>query len=120
MLTFQDLILTLQQFWAKRGCVVQQPYDSSMGAGTFHPATFLRVLDDMREANIDILTIGQYLRPSAKHHPVMKYWSPEEFDELKYLAEKKGFGMVASGPLVRSSFHADEVFQGLKLSSKKR
>jgi len=46
VLTFQDLILTLQQFWAKRGCVVQQPYDSSMGAGTFHPATFLRVLDD--------------------------------------------------------------------------
>ncbi len=75
----------------------------------------LQVLDDMREANIDILTIGQYLRPSAKHHPVMKYWTPEEFDELKYLAEKKGFGMVASGPLVRSSFHADEVFQSLKL-----
>ena len=46
MLTFQDLILTLQQFWARQGCVVQQPYDSSMGAGTFHPATFLRVLDD--------------------------------------------------------------------------
>ena len=46
MLTFQDLILTLQQFWAKQGCVIQQPYDSSMGAGTFHPATFLRVLDD--------------------------------------------------------------------------
>jgi len=45
-LTFQDLILTLQQFWAARGCVLQQPYDSSMGAGTFHPATFLRVLDD--------------------------------------------------------------------------
>ena len=45
MLTFQDLIFTLQQFWAKQGCVVQQPYDSSMGAGTFHPATFLRVLD---------------------------------------------------------------------------
>ena len=77
----------------------------------------LQVLDDMREANIDILTIGQYLRPSEKHHPVMKYWSPEEFDDFKYIAEKKGFGMVASGPLVRSSFHADEVFQGLKLSS---
>ncbi|MDX8397895.1 MAG: glycine--tRNA ligase subunit alpha [Mariprofundaceae bacterium] len=46
MLTFQDLIMTLQQFWAKQGCVVQQPYDSSMGAGTFHPATFMRVLDD--------------------------------------------------------------------------
>jgi len=75
----------------------------------------LQVLDDMREANIDILTIGQYLRPSEKHHPVMKYWTPEEFDDFKYLAEKKGFGMVASGPLVRSSFHADVVFQALKL-----
>jgi len=75
----------------------------------------LQVMDDMREAGIDILTIGQYLRPSPKHHPVMKYWTPEEFDELKYLAEKKGFGMVASGPLVRSSFHADEVFAALKL-----
>ncbi|MDQ6952116.1 MAG: lipoyl synthase [Mariprofundaceae bacterium] len=75
----------------------------------------LQVMDDMREAGIDILTIGQYLRPSEKHHPVMKYWTPEEFDELKYLAEKKGFGMVASGALVRSSFHADEVFQALKL-----
>jgi len=75
----------------------------------------LQVMDDMREADIDILTIGQYLRPSEKHHPVIKYWSPEEFDELKYLAEKKGFGMVASGPLVRSSFHADEVFAALRL-----
>ncbi len=45
-MTFQELLLTLQQFWAKQGCVVQQPYDSAMGAGTFHPATFLRVLDD--------------------------------------------------------------------------
>jgi len=75
----------------------------------------LQVLDDMREAGIDILTIGQYLRPSEQHHPVMKYWTPEEFEELKYLAEKKGFGMVASGALVRSSFHADEVFEALKL-----
>lgn len=80
----------------------------------------LQVMDDMREAGIDILTIGQYLRPSEKHHPVMKYWTPEEFDELKYLAEKKGFGMVASGPLVRSSFHADEVFAALKLKNAAR
>ncbi|MDQ6951229.1 MAG: lipoyl synthase [Mariprofundales bacterium] len=75
----------------------------------------LQVLDDLREAGVDILTIGQYLRPSEKHHPVMRYWEPEAFDELKYLAEKRGFGMVASGPLVRSSFHADRVFQMLKL-----
>jgi len=77
----------------------------------------LQVLDDLREAGIDILTIGQYLRPGPEHHPVMKYWSPEEFDELKYLAEKKGFGMVASGPLIRSSFHADEVYRALKLKA---
>ncbi|RMH60715.1 MAG: lipoyl synthase [Zetaproteobacteria bacterium] len=74
----------------------------------------LQVLDDLREAGVDILTIGQYLRPSPKHHPVMRYWTPEAFEELKYLAEKMGFGMVASGPLVRSSFHAEDVFQALK------
>jgi len=74
----------------------------------------LQVLDDLHEAGVDILTIGQYLRPGIRHHPVMKYWSPEEFEELKYLAEKKGFGIVASGPLVRSSFHAEDVFQGLR------
>ncbi len=80
----------------------------------------LQVMDDLREAGVDILTIGQYLRPSVKHHPVMKYWSPDEFAELKYLAEKKGFGMVSSGPLVRSSFHADEVFNALYLAQKHR
>ncbi len=79
----------------------------------------LQVLDDMREADIDILTIGQYLRPSVNHHPVMKYWAPEEFEDLKYIAEKKGFGMVASGPLVRSSFHAEDVFKALKLKKRR-
>ncbi|MDX8410135.1 MAG: lipoyl synthase [Mariprofundales bacterium] len=74
----------------------------------------LQVLDDLREAGVDILTIGQYLRPSERHHPVMRYWEPEAFEELKYMAEKRGFGMVASGPLVRSSFHADAVFQALR------
>ena len=75
----------------------------------------LQVLDDMREADVDILTVGQYLRPSPGHHPVVRYWTPEEFEDLKYLAEKKGFGMVAAGPLVRSSFHAEDVFRALKL-----
>ena len=75
----------------------------------------LQVLDDMREAGVDILTVGQYLRPSVNHHPVMRYWTPEEFEDLKYLAEKKGFGMVAAGPLVRSSFHAEDVFKALRL-----
>ncbi len=74
----------------------------------------LQVLDDLREAGVDILTMGQYLRPGVKYHPVMKYWTPEAFEDLKYLAEKKGFGIVASGPLVRSSFHAEDVFRRLR------
>jgi len=74
----------------------------------------LQVLDDLRAADVDMLTIGQYLQPSAKHYPVVEYWTPEAFDDLKYLAEKKGFGMVASGPLVRSSFHAEDLFDALK------
>ncbi len=74
----------------------------------------LQVLDDLHEVDVDILTIGQYLRPSVRHHPVMKYWTPEEFKDLKYLAEKKGFSIVASGALVRSSFHAEDVFQRLR------
>jgi lipoic acid synthetase len=74
----------------------------------------LQVLDDLREADVDILTIGQYLRPSPSHHPVIRYWKPAEFDELRYLAERKGFRMVASGPLVRSSFHAEDVFRSMR------
>jgi len=73
----------------------------------------LQVLDDLREAGVDILTVGQYLRPGARHHPVHRYWTPEEFDDIKYLAEARGFAMVASGPLVRSSFHAGDVFQSM-------
>jgi len=74
----------------------------------------LQVLDDLREADVDILTVGQYLRPSARHHPVLRYWTPEEFDDIKYLAEARGFAMVASGPLVRSSFHAGDIFRSMR------
>ncbi len=74
----------------------------------------LQVLDDLRTADVDMLTIGQYLSPGKQHHPVKRYWTPEEFDELKYLAEKKGFAMVASAPLVRSSFHAEDAFKAAR------
>ena len=63
---------------------------------------------DLRAANCDLLTIGQYLRPSQKHAPVTKWYTPEEFDELRMEGEALGFHHVASGPLVRSSYHADE------------
>ena len=70
----------------------------------------LQVMDDLRFADVDFLTIGQYLQPSTKHHPLDRYYEPEEFDELKTIAESKGFLLVSSSPLTRSSYHADEDF----------
>ncbi|MDD9912777.1 MAG: lipoyl synthase [Alphaproteobacteria bacterium] len=74
----------------------------------------LQVMDDMRSAGVDFLTIGQYLRPSLRHYPVMEYVTPEQFEDYERQAKLKGFLMVASGPLVRSSFHADQYFAELK------
>ena len=74
----------------------------------------LQVMDDLRSANVDFLTIGQYLQPSVKHHPLDRYYKPEEFDELKTIAESKGFLLVSSSPLTRSSYHADEDFAVLQ------
>jgi lipoic acid synthetase len=65
-------------------------------------------MEDMRSAGVDILTIGQYLRPSKKHLPLLKYYRPEEFGELKKKGEALGIPHVESGPLVRSSYHAAE------------
>jgi len=74
----------------------------------------LQVIDDLRFADVDFLTIGQYLQPSAKHYPLDRYYKPEEFDELKTIAESKGFLLVSSSPLTRSSYHADEDFSVLQ------
>jgi lipoic acid synthetase len=64
------------------------------------------LLEDMRAHDIEIVTIGQYLRPSLKHHPLVRFWTPEEFTELRVFAQSLGFDHVESGPLVRSSYHA--------------
>src|SRR5262245_23843309 len=69
----------------------------------------LETLADLRRARCDMLTLGQYLTPTLKHVPVARYLPPEEFDELKVLARSLGFAKVASGPFVRSSYHADEM-----------
>lgn len=69
----------------------------------------LEVLADLRAVNCDLLTLGQYLQPSAQHLPVERFLPPEEFDELGEIARGMGFSMVASGPFVRSSYHADEM-----------
>jgi lipoic acid synthetase len=68
----------------------------------------LEVFRNMRTHNIDVLTVGQYLRPSKKHAEVVRYYKPEEFVELKQKAMAMGFKHVEAGPLVRSSYHADE------------
>ena len=66
------------------------------------------VLRDLREVDCQILTVGQYLRPSLAHLPMERYYTPEEFREIKRTALDLGFGHVESGPLVRSSYHAHE------------
>ncbi len=66
-------------------------------------------LNDLREHAVDMVTIGQYLQPTAHHHPVLRYWSPEEFKALEEYGMALGFEHVASGPMVRSSYHADEM-----------
>ena len=73
-----------------------------------------QVMDDMRSANIDFLTIGQYLQPTIKHNKVERFVEPDEFDFYKKIALSKGFSLVSSSPLTRSSFHASEDFEKLK------
>jgi lipoic acid synthetase len=69
-----------------------------------------QTMKDLRSVGCDLLTIGQYLRPSPKHHPLAKFYTPQEFEELRQEGESLGFSHVASGPLVRSSYHAQEQF----------
>jgi lipoic acid synthetase len=74
----------------------------------------LQVMDDLRAANVDFLTVGQYLQPSRKHHPVVRFVPPDEFKALETIAYAKGFSMVSASPLTRSSHHAGEDFARLK------
>ena len=73
-----------------------------------------QVMDDLISAKVDFLTIGQYLQPSSRHHPLEKYYTPEEFKKFGEIAKSKGFLLVSSTPLTRSSYHADEDFKKLK------
>ncbi|MGE3149522.1 MAG: lipoyl synthase [Pseudorhodoplanes sp.] len=74
----------------------------------------LQLMDDLRSADVDFLTIGQYLQPTRKHHPVMRYVTPDEFSAYESVAYAKGFLMVSSSPLTRSSHHAGEDFAKLR------
>jgi lipoyl synthase len=74
----------------------------------------IETMDDLRANHVDIMTIGQYLQPTKHHLKVEKYWSPQEFEELKIIAMSKGFSHCEAGPLVRSSYHADEQVSAAK------
>jgi lipoyl synthase len=74
----------------------------------------LQVMDDLKAADVDFLTIGQYLQPSTKHFPLDRYYTPKEFNYLGTIAKAKGFLLVSSSPLTRSSYHADKDFDKLQ------
>ena len=78
-----------------------------VGLGETHDE-MVEAFEDLRGAGVQVLTVGQYLRPSERHLPVVRYWHPEEFEALERAAYELGFAHVAAGPLVRSSYHADE------------
>jgi lipoic acid synthetase len=80
----------------------------------------LQVMDDLRAADVDFLTIGQYLQPTRKHHPVVRFVTPEEFKAYETIAYAKGFLMVSSSPLTRSSYHAAEDFARLRAAREGR
>jgi lipoic acid synthetase len=71
-------------------------------------------MDDLRSADVDFLTIGQYLQPTRKHAAVDRFWTPDEFKALEAIARSKGFLMVSASPLTRSSYHAGEDFARLR------
>ncbi|MGH6886561.1 MAG: lipoyl synthase, partial [Geminicoccales bacterium] len=73
-----------------------------------------QVMDDMRSAGVDFLTIGQYLQPTPRHHLVERYVTPEEFEDYARMARAKGFLMVSASPLTRSSYHAGDDFAQLR------
>jgi lipoic acid synthetase len=80
----------------------------------------LQVMDDLRAADVDFLTIGQYLQPTRKHHPVVRFVPPAEFKAYATIAYAKGFSMVSSSPLTRSSYHAGEDFARLRAARQAR
>ena len=80
----------------------------------------LQLMDDLRVADVDFLTIGQYLQPTKKHHKIERFITPDEFESYKTAAYSKGFLLVSSSPLTRSSYHADEDFAELKKAREKQ
>jgi lipoyl synthase len=105
--TYDRSLSVLKKVKAKRGDTIYTKSGVMLGLGETEEE-LLQALRDLRASNCDILTLGQYLQPSLKHLPVIEFVTPEKFAEYKVRAGEMGFVHVASGPMVRSSYHADE------------
>jgi lipoyl synthase len=105
--TYERSLSVLKKVKDKRGDTIYTKSGIMLGLGETEDE-LLQALRDLRSSNCDILTLGQYLQPSLKHLPVVEFVTPEKFAEYKMRAEEMGFVHVASGPMVRSSYHADE------------
>jgi lipoic acid synthetase len=102
-----DFLSRAKELAASRGQKMVTKSGLMLGLGEQETELF-QAMDDLREAGVEVLTLGQYLRPSPQHLPVVEYITPETFELYGEIARKKGFAHVASGPLVRSSYHASE------------
>jgi lipoic acid synthetase len=105
--TYDRSLAVLKKVKSKRGDTIYTKSGVMLGLGETEEE-LLQALRDLRSSNCDILTLGQYLQPSLKHLPVIEFVTPEKFAEYKVRAEEMGFIHVASGPMVRSSYHANE------------
>lgn len=105
--TYDRSLTVLKKVKEKRGETIYTKSGVMLGLGE-REEEVLQAMRDLRASNCDILTLGQYLQPSLKHLPVIEFVTPEKFAEYKVRAEEMGFVHVASGPMVRSSYHADE------------
>jgi lipoic acid synthetase len=105
--TYDRSLSVLRKIKARRGDTIYTKSGMMLGLGETDDE-LLAAMRDLRSAGCDILTLGQYLQPTLKHLPVIEFVTPEKFAEYKIRAEEMGFVHVASGPMVRSSYHADE------------
>ena len=105
--TYDRSLSVLAKVKAKRGATIHTKSGIMLGLGEQEDEV-LTAMKDLRASNCDILTLGQYLQPTLKHLPVVEFVTPAKFAEYKTRAEALGFVHVASGPMVRSSYHADE------------
>src|SRR4029077_12477371 len=104
-------------FSARKSLILPYSLNQALCSGSVRSNEVLQVMDDLRIAKVDFLTIGQYLRPTPMHHPVISFVTPGEFKAYETIAYSKGFLMVSASPLTRSSYHAGENFRRIRAAT---